>query len=411
MKKLLTGLLAVGLVLALTLPASAFDSEFGGYWRTRAFIQKNFTGSDTGAQDLQQVDSRMKLYYTAVFSEDFKFVNQFEWNVVWGDMVGGDIGTDGMGIFRIKNSYANFNLGSVNFLIGLQHRILHRGFMFDDDFAGAVVTFNAPGVSIPFIWMKAYEGGMGNTANDNDVDYYVMKPTFTFGNTTLTPTLAYIYSKDASKWPTLSGNKQVNVYFVGLDADVKFGDGSTVWFTGIYEGGSADLINGTDVDVAAYLLALGGKINAGAADIHGQVFYATGDDPTTKDKAEAYYIPKGQSYYWAEIMGFGIFDNQVSSGACADQVSNVLAANIGVGFKVSDDLKLTADLWYAKLAEKNTAGNDVLGTEIDLMLTYNLMKNLTLEVVGAYLFAGDATYGGSNSNNPYELGTRLSFSF
>ena len=247
MKKLLTGLLAVGLVLALTLPASAFDSEFGGYWRTRAYMQNDFTGSDTGAKDLQQVDTRTRLYYTAVFSEDFKFVNKFEWNVTWGDTVGGDIGTDGTGIFRIKNSYANFNLGSVNFLVGLQPRVLHRGFVMDDDFAGAVVTFKGEGFSIPLIWVKAYEGGTGNEANDNDVDYYAMKPTFTFGNTALTPTLVYMYSKDASKWPTLSGNKEVKVYFAGLDADLKFGGGSA-WFTGIYEGGSAQLLSGADVD-------------------------------------------------------------------------------------------------------------------------------------------------------------------
>jgi len=410
MKKLLTGLLAVGLVLALTLPASAFDSEFGGYWRTRAYMQKDFTGSDTGKSDLQQVDTRTRLFYTAVFSEDFKFVNKFEWNVTWGDTVGGDIGTDGMGIFRIKNSYANFNLGPVNFMIGLQPRVLHRGFLFDDDFAGAAVTFNGSGFSIPLIWMKAYEGGTGNTANDNDVDYYVLKPTFTFGNTALTPTLAYVYSKDASKWPTLSGNKEVKVYFAGLDADVKFGGGSTVWFTGIYEGGSAELINGKSMDISAYLLALGGKVNVGAIDIHGQVFYATGEDKTTTD-SEAFYVPKGQSYYWAELMGYGIFDNQFSAGSPADQISNIMAANIGVGFKVSDALKITADLWHAKLAESDAKGNDVLGTEIDLVLTYSLMKNLTLDVVGAYLFAGDATYGGSNSANPYEIGTRLSFSF
>jgi hypothetical protein len=410
MKKLLTGLLAVGLVFALALPASAFDSEFGGYWRTRAYMQKNFTGSDTGASDLQQVDTRTRLFYTAVFSEDFKFVNRFEWNVTWGDLVGGDIGTDGMGIFRIKHSYANFNLGPVNFMVGLQPRVLFRGFLMDDDFAGLAVTFNGSGFSIPLIWVKAYEGGTGNTANDNDVDYYALKPSFTFGNATLTPTLAYVYSKDASKWPTTSGNKEVKVFFAGLDADLKFGGGSTAWFTGIYEGGSAELINGKSMDISAYLLAFGGQVNIGAMDIHGRAFYATGEDRTTTD-SEAYYVPKGRSYYWAELMGYGIFDNQVSSGSCADQISNIMAANIGVGFKVSDALKITADLWHAKLAEDDAKGNDVLGTEIDLLITYSLMKNLTLDVVGAYLFAGDATYGGSNSENPYEIGTRLSFSF
>ena len=33
----------------------------------------------------------------------------------WGDTTGGNIATDGTTIFRIKNSYANFNLGPVNF--------------------------------------------------------------------------------------------------------------------------------------------------------------------------------------------------------------------------------------------------------------------------------------------------------
>jgi predicted porin len=110
-------------------------------------------------------------------------------------------------------------------------------------------------------------------------------------------------------------------------------------------------------------------------------------------------------------MGFGIFDNQASSNSCADQIGNIMAANIGVGFKVSDKLKLTADLWYATLAEDNAKGDDDLGTEIDLVLTYSLMKNLNLDVVAAYLFAGDATYKGANDKDAYEIGTQLSFRF
>jgi hypothetical protein len=410
-------LLAVGLVFALTLPASAFDSEFGGYWRTRAYIQKNFTGSDTGAQDVSQVDTRTRLYYTAVFSEDFKFVNQFEFNNTWGDTVGGDFGTDGTGIFRIKASYANFNLGDVNFLIGLQHRILNRGFVFDDDFAGAAVTYKGSGFQIPFIWMKAYEGGTGNIANDNDVDFYALKPNFTFGSGSVTPTLVYIYSKDASKWAATNANKEMKLWLAGLDADLKFG-ASSLWFTGIYEGGDAELIpalGGGTIDMKAYLLAIGGTINMGPADIHAQVFYASGDDRSTTDSYEAFYIPRtgstAQSYYWAEIMGLGIFDNQASANSCQDKISNILAANIGVGFKVSDAAKITADLWHASLAEENAAGDDELGTEIDVVLTYSLMKNLNLDLVGAYLFAGDATYKGTNSKDAYEIGARLSFSF
>jgi len=409
MKKLLTGLLAVGLVLALTLPAMAFDSEFGGFWRTRAYTQKNFTGNDAGTKDLQQVDTRTRLFYTAIFSDDFKFVNKFEINAAWGDTTGGNIGTDGTTIFRIKNSYGFFNFGPVNVMLGLQPRVINRGFLFDDDYAGAAVTYKGEGFSVPFIWLKAYEGGMGNDKNDNDVDYYVLNPTFAIGKSALKPTLAYIDSKDASKWPSTTGNKDLGVYFLGLDADVNFDMGSA-WFTGIYEGGSADLLDGTSVDVKAYLLALGGTVNLGALDIHGRAFYATGDDKTDKD-AEAFFVPRGQSYYWSEIMGLGIFDNQASSGSCADKISNIMAANIGVGFKATDTLKFTFDLWHAKLAEDDAKGNDTLGTEIDFRMTYALMKNLNLDLVAAYLFAGDATFTGTNDKDAYEVGAMMSFSF
>ena len=163
MKKLLTVLLAAGLVLALTLPASAFDSEFGGFWRTRAFTQKNFTGDDKGTQDLTKVDTRTRLFYTAIFSEDFKFVNRFEINNTWGDTTGGNIGTDGTTQFRIKHTYGNFNFGPVNLLLGLQPRVINRGFLFDDDYAGAAVTYKGENFSVPFIWLKAYEGGRGKT--------------------------------------------------------------------------------------------------------------------------------------------------------------------------------------------------------------------------------------------------------
>jgi hypothetical protein len=410
MKKLLTVLLAAGLVLALTLPASAFDSEFGGFWRTRAYTQQNFDGSDAGTRDLQVVDTRTRLFYTAVFSEDFKFVNKFEFNTVWGDTTGGNIGTDGTTNFRIKNSYGFFNFGPVNVLLGLQPRVVNRGFLFDDDYAGAAVTYKGEGFSIPFIWMKAYEGGQGKDKNDNDVDYLFLNPTFTFGKSSVKPTLAYIYSKDASKWPSTTGNKELGVYLLGLDADLNFDMGS-LWFTGLYEGGSADLVNNTSMDVNAYLVGLGGTLKLGDFDIHGQFFYATGDDRTTKDKAEAFFIPRGQSYYWAEIMGLGLFDNQASANACGDKISNIMAGNLGFGFKATDKLKFTFDVWQAMLAEKDTKDNDMLGTEIDFRMTYSVMKNLNLDLVAAYLFAGGATYSGTGDKDAYELGAMLSFSF
>jgi hypothetical protein len=411
MKKLLFLLLTTAIVVALAMPAGAVDSEFGGYWRTRAFTQKNFSGTDNGAQDLTQVDTRGRIFYTAVFSGDLKWVNKFEWNQTWGDTVGGDIGTDGMGIFRIKNSYANFNLGAWNFMIGLQPRILARGLVFDDDFAGAVVTYNGAGFTFPIIWMKVYEGGMGKDANDKDVDYLGIKPNFMMGDMSITPFALYVTSKDASAY--LAGNEEVGVYFVGLDLDANFGAAS-FWLSAVYEAGSVDIapaaiptIGVDSVDVGAYLVALG----VGLGDFRAQFLYATGEDRGTVDEAEGFYVPAGQSYYWAEIMGMGIFDNQSSNGSCANAISNVMALNAGATFNMGD-VALDADVWYASLVEEDVNDNDKLGTEIDLKLTYTLVDDLKLEVIGAYLFAEDATTGGgNNAEDPYEVGTRLSLSF
>ena len=106
----------------------------------------------------------------------------------------------------------------------------------------------------------------------------------------------------------------------------------------------------------------------------------------------------------------------MSANAPADFVTDIMAANIGASFKPMDKMKTTLDVWYAAKAEDTTFANgkeeDQLGTEVDLKMSYQLMDNLTLDLVGAYLFAGDATSAnGENEEDPYELGARLYIKF
>ena len=408
MKKLLVFGLAVLLVAAFTVPAAAVDSEFGGYWRTRAFMQQNFTGEDdTEAMDLTRVDTRTRLYYTAIFSDDFKFVNKFEFNTTFGDTDGGDIGADG-NTFRVKNSYANFNTGAYNWLVGIQPRVMARGLLFDDDFSGIVVTYQGDDMSFPFIWMKAYEGGSGN--NDQDVDYYGVNPKFDLSDTLmLNPFLLYINSTDATAWAT--DNEDVAVYYLGLSLDMKF-EGASLWFTGIYSGGEVDSVSlGDTVTVSSSLAALGGDIDLGSAVVSCEFLYASGDDDPTDDEANDFYVPDGNSYYWAEIMGLGVFDNTASANAPGDAISNLMAAKVGASLSTSENWTWDADLWYAALMEDDANGNADLGIEIDLKATYKMMEGMKLELVAAYLMAGEATYDGDNEADPIEVGARLSFSF
>ncbi len=427
MKKLLVLSLAVVMVVAFTLPASAIESVFGGYWRTRAVHQENFIGNDDLADSgVTRVDTRTRLYYTAILNDNLKLVNKFEFDAVWGDDDLGDFGADGK-VFEIKESYVDANIGPIRAKIGIHDVLYARGFIYADEVSGVTLSFKAGDVLIPFTWMKGNEGGTNN--NSDDVDFFGLYPVFNFGDAlTLNPFIIYGYLSDdggtaefstlgQNGFPTFAGDG-VSVVWVGANVDATLGS-FNLWFTGIYQGGTvdSDTAGVDDFDVAAYLVAGGASVPLGPASLHGQAFYASGDDDGTDDDLEAFFGigggGAGWAYYWSEIMGLGIFDNQSSVGHGNADVSNIVAVNIGATIKPMEKLSLTGDIWWAALVEDNlVTGEDELGVEVDLKATYQLIEGLNLDVVGAYLFSGDASStDGNNEDDPYEIGTRLSLSF
>ena len=93
MKKIIAsavGLVMVGGVAVTT--ASAVESQFGGYWRTRFTYSENMTGTaatdndpaENNSNSWYRTDTRTRLYYTAKFNDDLKFVNKFEFNTTMG---------------------------------------------------------------------------------------------------------------------------------------------------------------------------------------------------------------------------------------------------------------------------------------------------------------------------------------
>ncbi|MFH0783251.1 MAG: hypothetical protein V2B20_15055 [Pseudomonadota bacterium] len=431
MKKIVVSalvLMLAGGVVATT--ASAVETQFGGYWRTRFTHEDNFSGTDTASMDY--VDTRTQLFLTTKFSDDFKFVNKFEINNGWGDTTktqtakiqtgtttnvdgttspvyasgdvssaglgaGGDLGADGKGNIRLKNSYADFNIGPmVNTKVGIQSWTVARGFIFDDDASGVTLTGKFGNVSVPLVWMNldnedTYPGDTAVASNQDQNIWAVLAAVKINDNMSVTPYFVY-HTITASETVEDSQN-----WYLGVDADMTFGTVG-VWGTAIYNGGQID-----DVDNKAYL----GAVGADAGIVHGQFFYASGDDGKDATENNAFVTAPGRSYYWSEIMGYGIFDNYASNGSPADGITNIWAGNAGVTLKPMDKLKIDADVWYASLAEDNIAGDKDLGVEFDGKLTYNIYDNLTAEAVFAYLVSGDAT----GKENVTEGGLQLSLKF
>lgn len=388
MKKIIAS--AVGLMLAggvAATTASAVESQFGGYWRTRMYVQDNYDGVDSSA--ISVTDTRTRLYYTAKFSDDFKFVNKFEWNSTWGDNVGGDIGTDGMGIFRIKHSYIDVDFGNVNVKVGMQGWAPAKGAIFDDDFAGIKVAAKFGNVTFPVTYAMV-DSEDADLDGNGDRHVIMVDPIIKISDmVTVTPHVAYETRTETKR----------DIYWVGAEVDVKM-DAVSFWGMGLYNGGE---VGGTDVN--AFLLAAG--VDAGI--VHGNAFYASGDDDAADNDQEAFQTISPY-YVWAEIMGPGMIDTNSSNNAPGGDLSNTWAANVGVTVAPMDKMSVSFDVWYAQLAEEIMVGasmEDELGLEFDGKVSYKIMDNLNADFVLAYLVSGDAT----GDEDAMEAALRLSLSF
>jgi hypothetical protein len=303
------------------------------------------------------------------------------------------------------------------------------------------------------------EGGTGynggNSWGNNDLNAYVFYPTiFLNKDNTLKPHVSYITSEnisgDKGKNALFAYNYQsgyeypitaVDVWSAGLEYDGKIGI-FDLGATGIMQFGTAKVNYGqpyfnnngatnTDVQACAqgYLFDVFGGVNLGPANIHAKGIYASGmEHYDTSGNINQFFTigpvaTNGTSYYWAEIMGLGIVDNQAPTGAPGDKITNLEIANIGASYKLLADLKFSADLWYAHhvadvaIASTPSQGQRYsgdVGTELDLVATYTIVDNLKLDLIGAYLWAGDCiskSVDPNGSANPVELAAQLSLAF
>ena len=237
----------------------------------------------------------------------------------------------------------------------------------------------------------------------------------------------YSLKPDAPEFFSETANSS-GITLLGMNADVKI-PGVSLWFSGLYGNSQMCGIKNNDKYFSsAYLVAAGADTEIGSAKLHGHFFYAAGNESVNynNDDISSFNSPLrriwiGQPYYSAEIMGYGKLESAVPSvGSPFDRISSVAALNLGASIKPMDKLTLKGDIWYAKLADKESTQNS-LGSEIDLVVTYELIEDLKFDIIGAYLFSGDGAStklapGGQqlkneNGSYPYELGARLSLSF
>ncbi|WP_218673750.1 hypothetical protein, partial [Candidatus Entotheonella palauensis] len=213
-------------------------------------------------------------------------------------------------------------------------------------------------------------------------------------------------------------------YYFGIDAQLKFG-AFTLKPSFIYMGGQRDLVNGGEVDLQSFLLDLRGKYSAGPLSVEGKFVYIPGNeanDPLDGSDDDLKYWQNisvttvNRTVNWFELMGFNIdstsapsfgFNNSraMRSAGTFDQFGLIHPA-VKVDYNISKPLTLSAAVGAFLSAEDTgvparfideipatynwKGGNNYLGTEFDVVLTYRWFKGATVNVWFAYAATGEA---------------------
>jgi hypothetical protein len=163
MKRLLIVLVALVAVFAMVLPASAADLKFGGMFWTKWYNTSNIRdGNDNNNDRISSFFyTRMRMYFTAIASENLRAVSKVEVDSDWGDgrigRVSIDGGSDGRGDatgfqddgsansgFEVKNAYIDFTIPdtALNFKVGLLGAKLGKsGIIFNDDTPAIMASY------------------------------------------------------------------------------------------------------------------------------------------------------------------------------------------------------------------------------------------------------------------------------
>jgi len=145
---------------------------------------------------------------------------------------------------------------------------------------------------------------------------------------------------------------------------------------------------------------------------------------------DAFTYPLTTSKYFSEIIGGGILDNFAPNGGYwrgYPNPTNLWTGTVGGAWQALPTTKLALSYWYFGTSQKvpsrynqntgmwNTSSS--IGSELDLNITQNVVDKLNLDLVGAYLFAGNAYRAQTyqvyypSSKNVYELGARLQWTW
>lgn len=446
-------LLACALVAMIAMPAAA-DVNLNGFYRSKGYVSnfKSYSPGTTAPQidgqdgTFTYVEQRMRLRFT-VGDENVKAVSFFELDSMWGDTSaavarnqGAALGADGINI-ESKNLFLWFKVPntSLDFTVGLQNQSdSYAGLFFGlADFAGVFANAKMDPVALRLGFGKWFE----NTAREaDDVDLYLAEVKLSPVKDFKLGLNFYVLNDRGEQGRQGNGGAgtpgdtglpnteatSLLLYMPGVDLTAKAGP-ATISAFAFYQFGTfeSDVAGVQDIDVNGFAADVRADLALGPGKLFVEAIYISGDDDPSDTDFES--ILTASDYSLAQ--GFFARTDMQLLLVNVDDINTLQAltvnpnaggrglmhAAVGYSMKFTDKLGFKVGAGYAQVAQDRTTDQgDVLGTELNANLNFNISKGLDFGLYGAYAFLGDfydRPSGQPEFVDPYDLHFRINYAF
>ncbi|MDA8418570.1 MAG: alginate export family protein [Desulfobacteraceae bacterium] len=455
---LVLGLAGVSMADDTTTPAVAAGGTkitLDGSIRERGAYDKNNSTKDASGKSFY--DSRVRLGVNAQVSPEASGYIQLEnegvhdsghENYNWGTAVSANnTGGSKMENTDIRQAWINYKPGDFGVKVGHQLLYLGNKMFFDhagnddgsgDDAITAYGALNGGATNLAAIAIKFSEGQ--TNASSDDINGYVGLVTQKVNdNLNLGANWTYLHSSKANGqanelFPYNAAAPGLSMSNVGLTADGKVGAISYL-ADGEFQFGTvadSDVPGSHSSDAKGWAAKVGGNYDLGGGKVGLLFGYGSGTkhDETDHDSHEFINFLTHTSYDtliagYRAAMPVGVGANafrQTWNGGQDSGLSNLTLFQLNGSTKTvcpltGKDLTLFASLSYMQTSEDivnylNADGTDhtanKVGTEADLVATWDLTPGLIYKIEAGYLWVGDA-YDYMNANGTVQSGDNLMF--
>lgn len=440
MKRVLIGMLAVGLIAVLSMPALAVDVKVSGLYEVAGYWESNraMKSSDEIAQKYYTTWLRIEPVFKV--AEGLQLVTRFEGmeRMVGRDGIGADItGTNARNTkaeqdLTVRRMFISAKTLGGRWDVGYQSSGSFGADFLDYD--GSVFRIKATYFVGPFTLVfvpteKVVENTLGTpNTSDSDSTNYAVAGIYKWSSGQAGYLQYYAVNNTTEQSATNPYRKK---YFLGVPyVKATFGPLYVEGEIDYVWGKKCDYLDSTTQNISykSFSWYVMGKYTMGPAYIGAQVATVAGDDPSTTDTDEAFFFQNAGTAYgkykpvlilwndWtSRFTGQSWGTNTGSNVGTGGIPINVRLYQIFGGYKPLNKLSLDAAFTMMTTDQKPlNYVSDKYGNEFDISASYKVYDNLTYTVAFGYLWAGDYWKGTSDTNtvgNDWLLMHKLTLNF